>query len=92
MANFVELIVLVLKELRGEIRAEGHDKEGDALQGVHQVQHRQEPEIENQITFYLSQKRPKVICDQNLISYSFNFFVDKTVVRLSGGTVVVYLL
>ena len=39
----------MLVELGREIRAECHDEEGDAQQGVHQVQHRQEPEIHNQI-------------------------------------------
>ena len=44
LTNFVELIALVLVELRREIRAEGHDEECDAKKGVHQVQNRQEPE------------------------------------------------
>ena len=44
LTNFVELISLVLVELWREVGAEGHDEEGDAEQGVHQVEHREEPE------------------------------------------------
>ena len=47
LTNFVELIALVLVELGREIRAECHDEEGDAQQGVHQVQHGQEPEMKH---------------------------------------------
>ena len=45
LTDFVELISLVLVELWREVGAEGHDEEGDAEQGVHQVQHREEPEM-----------------------------------------------
>ena len=45
LTNFVELVALVLVELGREIRAEGHDEESDAQQGVHQIQHGQEPEM-----------------------------------------------